>query len=382
MIQNSDFVSVFNKNIEHKFIAPARINLIGEHIDYNGGMVLPCAISLYLRAYVSLRDDLVISLKSTSFNNVITKSYNDLYYDSNNKWANYPIGVIKTLFDKGYKINKGLNIYFDSDIPLGSGLSSSAAILDLTVFICNELFELNIDRKNMALIAQEVENNYCGLSSGIMDEAIISLGMKNKALLLDCKNFNYKYIDIKDGDYTYVVMKTNKPRKLTESKYNERVYECNKALKIIQTTYNVKTLCEIKTEDLANIEALLQDKILFKRVRHVVKENERVYEYTKALIKGEYIKLGTLLNASDESLRDDYEVTGKHLDLITNAARKAGAIGARMTGAGFGGCAIALIKREMFDEFSQKVSKEYFEQTKIKPEFYLVDIVDGTSRVE
>ena len=238
-METKDFLNTFGTEPTYIFSAPARVNLIGEHIDYNGGMVLPCAISLYTRCFISIRNDSKIVLKSKSFDNLIEVNFSNLDYNSNNDWANYPIGVFKVLKDKGFNIPYGLNIYYETEIPLGSGLSSSAAILDLTVYAINEIYDLNIDRLNIALIAQEVENKYCGLSCGIMDEAIISLGMKNKALLFDCNKITYKYIDMKEGDYTYVVMKTNKPRKLTESKYNERVFECNKALKYIKTKYNI-----------------------------------------------------------------------------------------------------------------------------------------------
>jgi len=379
MINNQEFSEIFNSNIEYSFKAPARINLIGEHIDYNGGMVLPCAISLYTRCFISIRNDSKIVLKSKSFDNLIEVNFSNLDYNSNNDWANYPIGVFKVLKDKGFNIPYGLNIYYETEIPLGSGLSSSAAILDLTVYAINEIYNLNIDRLNIALIAQEVENKYCGLSCGIMDEAIISLGMKNKALLFDCNKITYKYIDMKEGDYTYVVMKTNKPRKLTESKYNERVFECNKALKYIKTKYNIHSLCELDSKYLLDVESLLNDDVLYRRVKHVVLENERVYKYAKALTLGNYNELGKLLNESDESLKNNYEVTGTHLDTITEAARLAGAIGARMTGAGFGGCAIALIKRNDFKDFSKKVKEYYLNKTNIQCDLFLVDIVDGVN---
>ena len=378
-METKDFLNTFGTEPTYIFSAPARVNLIGEHIDYNGGMVLPCAISLYTRCFISIRNDSKIVLKSKSFDNLIEVNFSNLDYNSNNDWANYPIGVFKVLKDKGFNIPYGLNIYYETEIPLGSGLSSSAAILDLTVYAINEIYNLNIDRLNIALIAQEVENKYCGLSCGIMDEAIISLGMKNKALLFDCNKITYKYIDMKEGDYTYVVMKTNKPRKLTESKYNERVFECNKALKYIKTKYNIHSLCELDSKYLLDVESLLNDDVLYRRVKHVVLENERVYKYAKALTLGNYNELGKLLNESDESLKNNYEVTGTHLDTITEAARLAGAIGARMTGAGFGGCAIALIKRNDFKDFSKKVKEYYLNKTNIQCDLFLVDIVDGVN---
>ncbi len=370
------------KNNYNIYEAPARINLIGEHIDYNGGMVLPAAISLRTRCQFKKRDDSKIILDSENTKLHVERDLFDLEYDKKYDWANYPIGVVYTLIKKGFKIDKGFEMIFDSNIPLGSGLSSSASILVLTCYALNSEFNLGINNKDIALYSQETEVNYCGLSCGIMDEAIIALGKKNNAIILDCAKFDYKYIPIDFKDYTIAVLQTNKKRALTESKYNERVSECNKALEILKPKYHISNLCELKSSELDNIKALINDDIVYKRVRHVIKENERVYLFKDALINNDLKLLGKLLNESHESLKNDYETSGMHLDEIVSAAQEfKDCLGARMTGAGFGGCAIALVKKDSFNEFKKEVEAKYFEKTQIEANIYLVDISDGPRKV-
>ena len=376
------FETTFKTPYDAVYQSPARINLVGEHIDYNGGLVLPSAISLYIKGYVSKRDDGYISVYSSNFEDGVSVLVNEIEYNPKYNWANYVFGVFKILESKGYKIPSGLNILISSEIPVGSGLSSSAALLVLIFYIVNDQFKLSSDLKTIALLAKEVENNFCGVNSGIMDEAAIALGKKNKALLLDCSTFDYKYENISLGDYTFVVLKTNKPRKLIESKYNERVSECQRALSILKTKYNISNLCELKNKDLNEIKYAIKDKLLYGRVRHVITENERVHEFSYAMKIGDISLMGSILNASHESLKKDYEVTGEHLDTIYEAALEAGAIGARMTGAGFGGCAIALISKKDFESFKEKVDKKYFEKLKIHPDVLKVDIVDGPKKIK
>ena len=371
------FYVAFGASPEYRYRAPARINLIGEHIDYNGGKVLPAAISCYIRALVSKRDDSIIAAYSTNTKSGFQANLATIKYDKANGWCNYVFGVFYTLRASGYRIPFGLNILINSEIPLGSGLSSSAALLDLVTYIANDIYNLGISLKNIAKLAQNVENHFCGLRCGIMDEASIALGLKDKCLLLDCAKFEYEYIDLDLGEYTFVVMKTNVPRSLVSSKYNDRVDECEKGLKLIQQDFPVNNLCQLKTEDLFRVEKLINNNVVFRRVRHVVTESERVREFVLALRNKDVTTLGKIINASHKSLKEDYEVTGEYLDAIQEAALHAGAIGARMTGAGFGGCAIALIKSDDFMSFKQKVLEEYFQKTNIQAEIFNVDIVDG-----
>ena len=374
------FFENFNTRPESIYKAPARINLIGEHIDYNGGKVLPTAISCYITALVSKREDQIISTYSSNLGTQFSEDLRTIRYSKENDWANYVFGVFYTLRAAGYRIPFGLNILIDSQIPLGSGLSSSAALLDLITYVANDIYNLGISMKNIAKLAQNCENNFCGLKSGIMDEAAIALGLKDKCLLLDCAKYEYEYIDLALGEYTFVVLKTNKPRALVESKYNERVEECEKALQLIKPEFNVNNLCELNIDDLPRVEQLINDDIIYRRVRHVVTENDRVYQFVRALRHNNIELLGELLDASHASLKIDYEVTGMHLDTIVEAAKAAGAVGARMTGAGFGGCAIALIKKDDYKKFKLDVEHYYYNEIGIMPEVFNVDIVSGPSK--
>ena len=374
------FFENFNAKPESLYKAPARINLIGEHIDYNGGKVLPAAISCYITALVSKREDTTISAYSSNLGTKFSTDLRMIRYARENDWANYVFGVFYILRTAGYRIPFGLNILIDSQIPLGSGLSSSAALLDLVFYIANDIYNLGISMKNIAKLAQNCENSFCGLKCGIMDQAAIALGLANKCLLLDCAKYEYEYIDLNLGDYTFVVMKTNKPRALVESKYNERVEECEKALSLIKPEFNVENLCQLSVDDLPRIEQLINNDTIYRRVKHVVTENYRVYQFVKALRHNNIELLGELLDASHSSLKFDYEVTGDHLDTIVEAAKIAGAVGARMTGAGFGGCAIALIKKDTFKQFKTDVEQYYCKEIGIMPEVFNVDIVDGPSK--
>ena len=376
------FYDVFKVQPEYRYSAPARINLIGEHIDYNGGKVLPCAISCYIKALVSKRDDDVINAYSLNVGKGQSASIPRLQYQKEFGWCNYVFGAFVVLRSMGYRIPHGLNILINSTIPLGSGLSSSAALLDLIVYLANDIYKLDISLKNIAKIAQKVENQYLGLKSGIMDEAAIALGLKDKCLLLDCDKYEYQYIDLRLGDYVFAVMKTNKPRSLIKSNYNERVQECQTCLSLIQKEIPVNNLCEVSIDDLPKVQQLINNQNLFKRARHVIKENHRVYQFVRALDTQNIQALGQLLDESHKSLKEDYEVTGTHLDFIVKYAKDAGAIGARMTGAGFGGCAIALIDKKTFPSFKEYVERKYYEKFKLQPEVFLVDIVDGPEKEE
>lgn len=376
------FFETFKEHPQLRYSAPARFNLIGEHIDYNGGKVLPAAISFYIKALVSKRDDTTISAYSSNINSLHSIDLNNIKYIPENDWTNYVFGVFQILRESGYRINHGLNILVDSNIPVGSGLSSSAALLDLITYVCNDIFNLGISLKNIAKLAQKTENQFCGLKCGIMDEAAIALGLKDKCLLLDCAKFEYEYVDLELGDYTFVVMKTNKPRSLVESKYNERVSECEEGLRLVKTKFDVNNLCKLRESDLEEIRKLIKDDVVYKRVRHVITENERVYKFIKELRNKNIKALGELLNASHKSLKEDYEVTGIHLDTIVEAAYQAGAVGARMTGAGFGGCAIALIKKSDYRSFRESVINYYSEKLNIVPDVYNVDVVDGPMKEE
>lgn len=371
------FRAYFGCDSTASFRAPARINLIGEHLDYNGGLVLPAAISLYITATISVRNDSKIKVYSLNTKTGFEIDLKEIRKDSKYSWANYVFGVFSILLDEGYTIPHGLNILIDSEIPLGSGLSSSAALLDLIVYLTSETFSLGISLKEVAKLAQRVENDYLGLKSGIMDEAAIALGKKNHCLLLNCQEYEYEQIPLDLGDYTFVVLKTNVPRSLVSSKYNERVEECQKGLELIKKKMNVNNLCEISVLKLGEVRDLISDELIYRRVKHVISEQHRVHLFVEALKKKDIVLLGKILNESHLSLKDDYEVSGPYLDAIQIAALHAGAIGARMTGAGFGGCAIALIKKDSFTKFREEVLNEYFNLTELHADVLEVEITSG-----
>lgn len=376
------FKTIFSCNSLGAYRTPARINLIGEHIDYNGGKVLPCAISYFMTGLCSFNKDKKIVAYSNNFDSKFSSNLEAISYKKRNSWSNYVFGVFAILQQEGHQISQGINILIDSNIPLGSGLSSSASLLDLVFFITNDVFKLEMSLEEIAKLAQKTENEFCGLKCGIMDQAAIALGRKNKAILLDCEKFKYEYKDMALRTYSFVVLKTNIPHNLVKSKYNERVEECNRALEILKQKFDIENLCQLYEYQLPECEKLLNDPILFKRVRHVVTENERVQQFSAAMTAGKVEEMGRLLCDSHKSLKEDYEVTGDYLDTIVDASMNAFAIGARMTGGGFGGCAIALIKNRYFEDFKFRVDKEYFAKLKVHPDIEEVEIVDGPIKLK
>lgn len=358
------------------FFAPGRVNLIGEHIDYNGGYVFPAALSLGMFAAVRFRDDNVVRLRSENASaKVDFEISKDIVYDKKDDWANYPKGIVKYLLNEGYEL-KGCDVVLTSTIPKASGLSSSAAleIISSYIMLYPTLGDKQ-DRVYLSKLSQKVENEFVGVNCGIMDQFSVAVGKKDNAILLDCSTLNYKYAPfILDGS-SLVIMNTNKKRELADSKYNERRSECDTALAILNKYRKVENLCSANIED---IESYINDETVRKRAKHAVLENKRVLDAVKVLEEGKIEEFGKLLNASHASLKNDYEVTGFELDtMVEEAQKQEGCLGARMTGAGFGGCAIAIVKNENIDAFTKNVGKVYEEKTGIKPAFYVSVIGDG-----
>ena len=358
------------------FFAPGRINLIGEHIDYNGGFVLPAAISLGTHLDISLTRGMSYNMTT----NISDKKFDiacnkPLVYDANDDWANYVKAVIWTLQQKNIAITSA-DFSYKTDLPLGSGLSSSACIEVLTAFALRELHGCPTDRTTLALETQFAENEFIGVPCGIMDQFAIANGKQNHAILLDCSNLKYEYIPIQLLDYQLVILNSNQPRRLVESKYHERKSECEAALAILRKHKpKLENLCNASESDLIFLE---QSPVLLKRARHCITEQRRVMMSVTALRNNNFWFFGDLLNASHASLRDDYAVTGEVLDALVAAAQSAkGCIGARMTGAGFGGCAIAVVEKAEFEAFSASVKKAYFEKTGLHAEIMAAEIVDG-----
>ena len=362
------------------FFAPGRINLIGEHIDYNGGYVFPAALTIGMYGVVSRREDYVVRLISSKASNTVEFSISkDLEYDPKDGWGNYPKGIVKYLANGGYGL-KGCDIYFETTLPDASGLSSSAALEILMAYIM--LYPLqgnNVDRVWLSVMAQKMENEFVKVNCGIMDQFSVAVGKKDNAMLLDCSTIKYQYVPFSLEGYSLVIMNTNKKRGLADSKYNERRSECDRALELIKAHRDISVLCQATLED---VESCITDPVIKKRARHAVAENKRVLKAVEVLKEGNIIEFGKLLNASHDSLRDDYEVTGPELDALQHEALKAdGCLGARMTGAGFGGCAIAIVENKHIKEFIERVGKGYEKAVGIKPSFYISEIGDGVKRI-
>lgn len=384
MLKN-EFKNKFNKEADRIFFAPGRINLIGEHTDYNGGHVFPCSITIGTYALVSLNDSDKCSLYSANFKDlgVFNIDLNNLDYKKEDNWTNYVKGMIKHLRQSGYIIDTGMEILFYGEIPNGSGLSSSASLELVCGVLLKEMFSLDIDTIDLIKIGKEVENNYIGVNSGIMDQFAIGMGKKDCAILLDCNTLKYSYAPVKLDDYNIVIMNTNKRRELADSKYNERRAECEEALSIFKKELNINSLGELDGSTFEKYKYLLEDEVILKRARHAVYENIRTVNALEELNKGNLEVFGKFMNESHISLKNDYEVTGKELDTLVEAAWKQnGTLGARMTGAGFGGCAIAIVKKDSTDEFIKNVSNIYLNEIGYSADFYIANIGDGAKEVK
>ncbi|AEY65334.1 galactokinase [Clostridium sp. BNL1100] len=371
------------------FSGPGRVNLIGEHIDYCGGFVFPAALSLDSTVVARVNNNNMLRLAATDLPDRVEVKLDELESAKSLKWGNYQAGVAYVLQNSGYKL-VGVDMLFHDTVPLGSGLSSSAAIELATavtlVTLSNEAFGVTkpIDMVEMAVLGQKVENEFCGVSCGIMDQFASAMGKKEHAILLDCGTLKYQYLPLRLEGYKIVLGNTKKKRALGESKYNERVRECAEGLKILQQYLpNKKNLCNITISEFEQYKSMIENEVIRKRVTHVIWENDRVIRAAEALKKNDLTELGRLLVEANASIRDLYEVTGKELDTMTAEAMKVeGVIGARMTGAGFGGCTINIVPEDKADLFIQQVGDNYKEQTGITPEFYVSEISDGAREIK
>ncbi|MBR0132303.1 MAG: galactokinase [Lachnospiraceae bacterium] len=375
------FKKIFGDGGEiRSFFAPGRVNLIGEHTDYNGGHVFPCALTIGTYACVRKRDDRRLNFYSLNFEDlgVISLSLDDISYKKEHNWVNYPMGIVATLKEDGMEINQGFDIVYYGTIPNSSGLSSSASIEVLTCYVIKSLYGFEIDNINNALIGQRAENNYIGVNCGIMDQFAIAMGKKDHAIFLDTATLNYEYAPIDLAGAKIVIMNTNKKRGLGDSKYNERRAECEEALAELKTKVDIASLGQLTEEEFEVEKHLIGSYVRQKRAKHAVYENQRTIKAVKALKDGDLALFGKLMIASHDSLRDDYEVTGIELDtLVSEGLKQEGVIGARMTGAGFGGCAVAIVKEENVDDFIKNVGAAYEKEIGYAADFYVVEIGDG-----
>ena len=378
------FKELFGYEAESKFFSPGRVNLIGEHTDYNGGHVFPCAIHRGTYALVKKRDDKKFRMYSENFENlgIIEFLLDNLVNEKEHKWVNYPKGVVKMFIEAGYKIDSGFDVLFYGNIPNGSGLSSSASIEIVTSIILKDLYNLDIDMVEMVKLSQKAENQFIGVNSGIMDQFAVGMGKKDNAILLDCNTLKYSYAPVILKDEVLVIGNTNKKRGLADSKYNERRAECEEALKDLQKELDIQSLGELSVEEFNKSEKLIKNEINRKRAKHAVYENQRTIKAQKELMEGNLEEFGRLMNESHVSLRDDYEVTGIELDTMVEIAwNQEGVIGSRMTGAGFGGCTISIVKKNAVDKFIANVGKEYKERVGLNADFYVVNISDGAKKL-
>jgi len=385
-----EFIKLYGEGEGIRFFAsPGRVNLIGEHIDYNGGYVFPAALTNGTVIALRERDDNIIRLKATDLEDRVTLDINDLGAYKDLKWGNYQAGVAEALQKDGYTI-VGCDMLFDDTLPHGGGLSSSAGIEVATALafatLSNEKNGIDepVDMIKMALYSQQAEHEYVGVNCGIMDQFASAMGKKDCAILLKCDTLEYQHTPLDMKGYSIVIANTNKKRGLADSKYNERCEECAAGLKMLNAGLpDVKFLCEITPDVFEANKHLITDETVLKRVRHVVYENDRVLKSLKVLDAGDILAFGQLMNGSHDSLRDDYEVTGIELDTLVDEARKiSGTIGSRMTGAGFGGCTVSLVKEEAVPEFIEKVGKAYTEIIGYAPSFYQFGIGDGGREIK
>lgn len=381
-----NFIEVYGNNEKsiRMFASPARINIIGEHIDYNGGKVFPTAIDKYLYCAIRMRDDKKIIYNDLFFPGTFEFSTDtDFKFDKKNDYANFLNGILSCMKKRGFSFPCGFEVLIASNVPSAGGISSSSALECGFAWAVSEIFGFNISRKDIALMGQQSEHEFMNVNCGIMDQYIIATAKKNTAEVLDCAKIEHEYVPLNLGDYRFVVMNTKKQRKLADSKYNERRSQCEEGLSILQNAgIKIPNLCSLSVEEFNKVGKVIKDDVIYRRVRHCVTEMDRVLKAVDALKSNNLKELGQLLYTSHNSLRDDYEVTGIELDTLVNeASKQKGCIGARMTGAGFGGCAIALVHKDSIDDFIEKVGNAYKKVVGYDGGFFACSSGDGVREI-
>lgn len=364
------------------FYSPGRVNLIGEHTDYNGGYVFPCALDFGTTLLIRRAQRHEIRLNSINFPGEVVIPIVLNYLPVPKSWTNYPVGVINEFARKGIAV-PGLELLFYGDIPNGAGLSSSASIEMVTAVAVNELTGAGLEMMEMVKMSQKAENGFAGMNCGIMDQFAVGFGKKDHAINLNCDTLEYRYAPLMLGNRRLIITNTNKRRGLTDSKYNERRSECERAVELISEHHPVRNLSQLTVSDLWMLDAYIADPVVRKRAKHVITENGRTLDAIKALEDNDIELLGKLMNESHDSLCTDYEVTGTELDTLVYEGRKLpGVVGTRMTGAGFGGCTVSIVENSRADEFIRKLGEIYTAGTGLTADFYLPGIGDGARKVE
>ena len=368
------------------YFSPGRVNLIGEHTDYNGGHVFPCALTLGTYGAARKREDNKIHLYSMNLDSfgVVEASLDDLTNKKEYNWANYPLGIVWAFKEKGHTITSGFDMVIWGNIPNGSGLSSSASLEVLTGVILTDLFEIkDLSMTDLALIGQYSENNFNGCNCGIMDQFAVAMGKKDHAIILDTSDLSYEYAPCVLDGAKIVITNSKVKHSLVDSAYNDRRNECAAALKALQSELDIQALGDLTPEEFEAHKSLIKDEIQLQRAKHAVYENQRTIDAVTALKAGDIESFGKLMNQSHISLRDDYDVSCEEIDILVDLAWKIpGVLGSRITGGGFGGCTVSIVKDESIDTFIETIGKTYLEKVGHEAEFYTVDIGDGASRLD
>lgn len=380
-----EFKSLYGESNEpgYVYFAPGRVNLIGEHTDYNGGYVFPCALSF--GTFLVIREQAKGMVKLASLNQDYKAEIpvNKLSDPHGQEWVNYPLGVFDQLKKRGFQMDQGFEMLYWGNVPTGAGLSSSASIEVVTAFALNELLNGTLTRVELALLSQKAENEFVGVNCGIMDQFASAMGKEDHAIFLNCDTLDYELVPVKLDGIKVVIANTNSPHKLDAGQYNQRVAECQEAVKEISKVKPIKTLGELRMDDFKKLEDSIEDPTAKKRARHVISEIQRTVDAVGALRENRIQTFGEMMNASHVSLKEDYEVTGTELDAMAEEAWKInGVIGSRMTGAGFGGCTVSLVKENAIGNFMEQVEANYKKRTGLEPEIYVAEIGDGSKLVE
>jgi len=381
------FAELFGNSEGARFyFSPGRVNLIGEHTDYNGGHVFPCALTLGTYGAARKREDNKIHFYSMNLDSfdVVEASLDDLTNKKEYNWANYPLGVVWAFKEKGHTITSGFDMVIWGNIPNGSGLSSSASLEVLTGVILTDLFEIkDLSMTDLALIGQYSENNFNGCNCGIMDQFAVAMGKKDHAIFLDTSDLSYEYAPCVLDGAKIVITNSKVKHSLVDSAYNDRRNECAAALKALQSELDIQALGDLTPEEFEAHKSLIKDEIQLQRAKHAVYENQRTIDAVTALKAGDIESFGKLMNQSHISLRDDYDVSCEEIDILVDLAWKIpGVLGSRITGGGFGGCTVSIVKNESVDTFIETIGKTYLEKVGHEAEFYTVDIGDGASRLD
>lgn len=379
----SAYEAAYQKSATDIFFSPGRVNLIGEHTDYNGGFVFPCALSFGTYILLSKNDEQKINFRSLNMEAIYSLELTQLSEPLPNKaWANYPLGVFAQFIKRGISITQGYDILFWGNVPAGAGLSSSAAMEVVTAYALNELLGIGYELTELAKIGRAAEHEFAGVMCGIMDQFASAHGKADHAIYLNCDTLEYDLVPVKLDGVKVVVTNTHSPHKLDSGSFNDRVRQCQLAVEQLNSVRPTQYLAELSQAEFDQVKHAITDETAYRRARHVVGEVQRTKDAVAALQQGDIVLFGKLMNQSHISLRDDYEVTGLHLDALAEAAWKVdGVLGSRMTGGGFGGCTVSLVREESINTFIEQVGKEYTAKTGLKADFYIAEIGDGAHRV-